>query len=122
MDKLNRIIEKYISEVGYFYTDDFSNIKKLSEIILSINEPKFLNKIKTRFGLNKSIDLSYQFFNSFDKEYGSYFLDRLNNNGFIFEHVNKNSTSNASSYFDFDLTDKSYSILREKYKKFIKRW
>ncbi len=25
-------------------------------------------------------------------------------------------------YGDFDLTDKSYSILREKYKKFIKRW
>ena len=25
-------------------------------------------------------------------------------------------------YSDFDLTDKSYSILREKYKKFIKRW
>ena len=91
MDKLNKIIEEYIDEVGYFYTDDFSSIKKLSEIILSVSEPRFADKIKTRFGINKSINLSYQFFDSFDKEYGNYFKDRLIEGGFTFDHVRKNS-------------------------------
>lgn len=102
MDELNRIMEKYISDVGYFYTEDFSNIKRLSEIILSVREPRFMDKIKTRFGLNKSIDLSYQFFNSFDKEYGDYFQERLNDEGFIFEHVSKNNPANAYSHFNYD--------------------
>lgn len=110
MDELNRIIEKYIDETGYFYTDDFSNIKKLSEIILSIREPRFMDKIKSRFGINKSIDLSYQFFNSFDKEYGDYFQDRLNEGGFTFNHVGKNNDENAYSYFDYDLGEKKIYI------------
>ena len=110
MDELNRIIEKYIDEVGYFYTDDFSDIKKLSEIILSIREPRFLDKVKTRFGLNKSIDLSYEFFNSFDAKYGAYFQERLNDNAFIFDRVRKNSPANAYSYFDYDLNEKKIYI------------
>ena len=110
MDELNRIIEKYINEVGYFYTHEFADIKKASEIILSVREPRFMDKVKTRFGINKSIDLSYQFFNSFDKEYGDYFQRRLIEGAFVFDHVGKNSDDNAFSSFDSDLGRKKIYI------------
>lgn len=110
MDILNDVMEKYISDVGYFSTDDFSNIKKLSEIILSIHEPKFSDKIKTRVGINRSINLAFDFFNSIDDSYGSYFENRLLEGAYDFEHVSKNDSSLSSSYFDPDLGLKKMHI------------
>lgn len=100
MDELNKIIGSYFDEIGYSDVDDFNDVKKMAEVILSVREPRFLDKIKNRFGINKSIELAYEFFDDFDIEYGDYFIDRLRSNSFIFKKVNKNSPENPYSYFD----------------------
>ena len=110
MDELNKLIEKHIDEVGYFFTHEFSDIKKASEIILSVGEPRYTERIKTGYGLTKSIDLSYQFFNSLDKSYGDYFQERLNEGGFDFKLVKSHSYENAVSTYDYNQGKKTIYI------------
>ena len=106
MDKLNDILEDYFNTVGYGFSDDFIAVKKMSEIILSIREPRFMDKLKNRFGINNSIELSHQFFDNFDSRYGDYFCRRLLDDAYDFKQVSKNSSDLPCSYYDYTSGEK----------------
>ena len=106
MDRLNSILEKYFNDVGYGFSDDYNSVKKMSEIILSIREPRFNDKIKNRVGINRCIQFSHEFFDSFDFRYGDYFLKRLSQGGYDFKRVEHNSSEIPCSYYDFELCEK----------------
>ena len=101
MDKLNSILEKYFDEVGYGFSDDFNAVKKMSEIILSIREPRFDDKIKNRVGINRCIQYAYEFFDCFDSRYSKYFIGRLMSSAYDFRLASRNSNEIPCSYFDY---------------------
>lgn len=101
MDELNRIIQDYLNDVSEYDFDDYSAVKKMSEIILSNRYPDFRDKIKSRFGLSKSVDLAFSFFDRIG--YGDYFLERINDGTFSFKHVSKRSDETPVSFYNYEL-------------------
>ncbi len=98
MDDLNVIIQKYLGEVSEYDFSDYCAIKKASEIILNNKMPFFGDKIKSRFGLSKSVDLAFKFFDRLG--YGDYFLGRINDGTFRFNRVSKNNNATPMSYYN----------------------
>ena len=107
MDRLNEILFQYIMQNETFDFDDYSGIYKLSDIILNSKVPNFTDKVKNRFGISKSFQLSYEFFNCLDESYGRYFLDRVNSDDLILKYVKVNKET-AYSYPDEDGNKKIY--------------
>ena len=101
MDELNQIIEKYLQDVEEYDFEDFIAIKKMSEIILSNRMPFFKDKVKTRYGLNKSINLAYSFLDVLG--YGDYFNEKMKDGTFKFKQVSMRSKEIPMSYYNEEL-------------------
>ena len=83
---LNEVILKYITNSEVYDISELSPIECMSNIILSSKCPCFNDKIKNRFGLSKSLELSYEFFNFLSNDYGKYFLDRIGSDSIIYAY------------------------------------
>lgn len=99
MEELNEIILKYVTKFQISDFSDFASIDKMSKIILNSKVPNFRDKIKNRYGLSKSFQLSYDFFNFLDKSYGDYFYCRVFSDALILKYYKKN-TETAFSFAD----------------------
>lgn len=100
MDELNGIIQNCLDETEYTVSDWLDDVHRFSDIILSHGEPALSDKSKNRFGINNSVDLAYQFFNSFDKAYGDHFQKLVNDDFISFSYIGKRGNGISQSYYD----------------------
>lgn len=99
ISSLNNIILKYVTDAELYDFSELSAIDSITNVILSSRMPSFRDKIKNRFGLSKSLELSFEFFNTLGENYGRYFLNRVNGDGIIFVYDPK-GIETATSYHD----------------------
>lgn len=97
ISNLNNVILKYVNDTELYDFGELSAIDSVNDLILSSRMPSFRDKIKNRFGLSKSLELSYEFFNTLGDNYGMYFLNRVNGDGIIYVYDPK-GIDNASSF------------------------
>lgn len=89
MESINDVISEYIEDCELYDISELSAISRMSNIILGSKVPSFNDKIKNRFGISKSFELSYEFFEFLGNDYGKYFIDRVSSDDLILKYDKK---------------------------------
>lgn len=98
LDKINNIVEKYISECELVDMDDFIFLNRLIDIYDRHFTSRHIYKYKERIPFKKSFEYSYNFFMSINPEYAEYLKARYLEGAFELDYQKENRDSFAISY------------------------